>query len=237
MSYRILEWDSNFFGIKVGRISCPTLRQEQLDEILSDMARAHVKLAYWPSDTEIRSSATRELGGRLVDRKTTFEIDFRCLNPGDFISTGLVETYTPSMPVVELEALAIRSGQYSRFRVDPHISSDKFETLYKTWLRRSLTKQIANEVLVIREGGSVVGMVTLVDDQGKGEIGLLAVGPQHTGRRYGEILVRAAQVGFIRNGYRFGQVTTQANNVPACNLYKKCGYSVKTVSYFYHFWL
>lgn len=141
------------------------------------------------------------------------------------------------MPIADLEALAIQSGPYSRFSVDPKLPEEKFIELYKIWINRSLKKEIADEVLVIREGENVVGMVTLGEKDGKGDIGLIAVERDRRGRKYGEALVRAAQCWFIRRGYEFGQAVTQGGNIPACSLYKKCGYSVEKVEYFYHFWL
>ena len=69
------------------------------------------------------------------------------------------------------------------------------------------------------------------------DIGLIAVNRNYRGKRFGEMLVRHAQYWFINNGYNIGQVVTQGTNIPACNLYKKCGYSVEKVEYFYHFWL
>jgi dTDP-4-amino-4,6-dideoxy-D-galactose acyltransferase len=236
-AYQLLVWDTRFFGVTVAKILSLSLKQEEIREILVDMGRNGVKLAYWQSNKKIVDNKAKTLGAQFVNRRALFEVDFQSLNPGKFISTDTVERYTSSMSVVELEALAIQSGEYSRFSVDPNVPRDKFENLYKIWIRNSLNKESANEVLVIREGKSIVGMVTLGERNGKGDIGLIAVDSNYRGRKFGEKLVRAAQDWFIRNNYRSGQVITQIENIPACNLYKKCGYSITEVVYCYHFWL
>ena len=237
MHYHILDWDTQFFGIRVAKISSAIREWEQMKEILSQMGKNDVKLAYWASYREIAERDAETVGGRLVDKKTTFGMELRTLKLDDFIPTDMVEVWKPSMPTNDLELLAVQSSKYSRFSVDPNVPNGKSKELYKIWLRKSLYKELADEVLVIRENENVVGMATLGEKNGKGDIGLIAVEERCRGRKFGEMLVRAAQIWFITNGYKFGQVVTQAENTPSCNLYKKCGYSVEKVEYFYHFWL
>ena len=237
MQYQILDWDSDFFSVTVARITEPVLNEQKLSELHSELKAKGVNLVYWPSSREFEGEIVKRFGGILADTKMTFAMDFRSLNPEEFVSTDIVQAYTQSMPISDLEDLAIQSGEYSRFVVDQNIPRDKFVSLYNIWINRSLSKDIAEEVLVIREGKRVVGMVTLGNKNGRGDIGLIAVDRNCRGKQYGEKLVRAAQRWFIENGYGFGQVVTQGMNIPACNLYKKCGYSVEKVEYFYHFWL
>ena len=192
---------------------------------------------YWPANQEHNELDINKFGGLLVDLKTTYMIDFVSAALDDFLSTDIVIPYSVSMQLQDLEALAIQSGQFSRFAIDPHLPREKFIMLYKIWMDRSLRREIANEVLVIEEAGHVVGMVTLTEKEDRGNIGLIAVDASSRGKKYGETLVRAAQKWFIKNGYKIGQVVTQGNNISAGNLYKKCGYSVEKVEYYYHFWL
>jgi dTDP-4-amino-4,6-dideoxy-D-galactose acyltransferase len=233
----ILEWDSEFFGIKAARINTPDLTEPELRTVLARLVAEGVRLVYWPAHNQCDDKAIGRLGGCLVDTKTTFVIDFRALDLAAFLSTSIVEAYIPSMPAADLERLAIQSGAYSRFAVDPQFPREKFLALYSIWIARSLNREIATEVLVIREGAAVVGMVTLGEKNGRGDIGLIAVDERCRGRKYGETLVRAAQQWFIAQGYALGQVVTQGENRPACALYVKCGYTIDKIEYYYHFWL
>ena len=237
MQYQILNWDTDFFGVTVARITEPVLNELEVSDILLELKAKGVHLVYWPSSCELKGEFVKRFGGRLVDNKMTFAMDLRRLSSDEFISTDIVEAYTQSMPIRDIEGLAIQSGEYSRFGVDHNIPREKFAALYKIWINRSLRKEIAEEVLVIREGDRVVGMVTLGNKNGRGDIGLIAVDKNYRGKKFGEKLVRAAQKWFVKNGYEYGQVVTQGMNIPACNLYKKCGYSIQTVEYYYHFWL
>ena len=147
------------------------------------------------------------------------------------------EFYHSSMPESDFKELAVQSGVFSRFSVDPDFPGEKFIALYTLWIRKSIHKEIADEVLVIREGEKAAGMVTLDHKDGKGDIGLLSVSQECRGKKYGEMLVRGAQCWFMDHSCRFGQVVTQGDNTAACALYQKCGYSVGKVEFFYHFWL
>jgi len=237
MSYQILDWDTNFFGITVARINKKKLSKQELLNVLLKLKANNIRLVYYLSDHFVEKNIIKEFNGNLADHKTTFSIDFKLQDwskdPLDYV----VEPYSQSSPIKDMEDLAVQSGKYSRFSVDKNIPREKFLTLYTTWINRSLRKEIAEEVLIIRESNQVVGLITLGNKNGRGDIGLIAVDKKYRGKKYGEKLVRAAQLWFVKNGYNFGQVITQESNVPACNLYKKCGYTLKKVEYFYHFWL
>jgi dTDP-4-amino-4,6-dideoxy-D-galactose acyltransferase len=237
MDYQLLEWDTNFFGMKVARITVPDMSIERVGSTLAELKRNGFTFIYWPANQEHNQHDIDKLGGLLVDLKTTFMIDLSSAILDDSMPIDIVTPYSVTVPLEDIESLAVQSGQFSRFATDPHLPREKFIMLYKTWVNRSLRQEIAKEVLVIDEGGHAVGMVTLTDKNGRGNIGLIAVDSNSRGKKYGETLVRAAQKWFIKNGYKIGQVVTQGKNISACNLYIKCGYSVENVEYFYHFWL
>ncbi|MCK4978743.1 MAG: GNAT family N-acetyltransferase [Candidatus Delongbacteria bacterium] len=236
MNYQILDWDSNLFGIKVAKIIEPDLSADEIKSILCELKQKSVELVYWASDKKCNDEI-KQLEGRLVDIKTTFIADLSNLSSQNNDLTDIVEPYSRSMPIVDLEDLAIQSGEFSRFAVDPNFKRTNFIALYKIWINKSINKEIAKQVLVIKEYNKIIGMITLGEKNGRGDIGLLAVCKNYRGKGYGEKLVSAAQSWFIQNGYTTGQVVTQDKNISACNFYKKYGYSVDKIEYFYHFWL
>lgn len=236
MKYQLLTWDSDFFGIKVAKINQATLQQEDLAKLLSQMKNEKIDLIYWPTAKEQKSvPILQRYSGALVDQKVTFVIPLQ-ESASSSATKSIVEVYTESMPFNDLESLAVQSGSFSRFSIDKHISNEKFEELYKIWIKRSLQKEIAEQVLVIREERQVVGMITVTKKNKRGEIGLLAVDKNSRGKKYGQLLIKAAQKWFIQQGITTGQVVTQGMNYPACALYQKCGYGLEKTEYYYHFW-
>lgn len=64
--------------------------------------------------------------------------------------------YTAAAPDSELLSLALNSGEFSRFKLDPLFSAELFEKLYTRWITRSVRKEIAWQVLVAKEGCSTL---------------------------------------------------------------------------------
>lgn len=237
MQYRVLDWDTKFFGFKIAEINQSQQGSRELEKILSTLKKQKIRLVYWVSDLVCEDVILKTYGGKLVDEKITFVIDFSDKNSGDFTVSKNVEPYVDSMSLAALENLAIQSGEYSRFAVDPNIPRKQFIDMYKTWIWKSLRKELADEVFVLQDTDRIAGMVTLGEKNKRGDIGLIAVDSASRNKNFGQTLVRAAQNWFMVNNYQFGQVVTQGQNTAACNLYKKCGYTVEKTEYSYHFWL
>lgn len=240
VGYRMLDWDSDFFGFKVAAIVPSRLDDKELERLLGSLKTQGVTLVYWASDSLDSTSQTAalSLGGFLADRKVTYEMDFGSGLPAEAgPRPGGVEVYGSRAPDEDLYHLALVSGGHSRFKLDPRFPRDRFEALYRLWIERSTSGEIAKTVLVVRVEGPIAGMVTLEDREGTGTIGLIAVAPGREGKGLGLFLVRAAQGWFADEGFRRGRVVTQAANAAACGLYEKCGYSLAKTEHLFHFWI
>lgn len=237
--FQLLDWDSEFFGFAVARILPDKMSSAELGQTIASLKEHRVGLAYWASDPNDEESqkAARSGDGFLADRKVTYVIDVGRVADPVAGTEWITEEYGDPLPCGELEALAVRAGTYSRFKVDPRMPDGKSAELYKMWIRNSVKKTLADAVLVIRDAGRIAGMVTLGEKQGRGDIGLLAVAVGMQGRNIGVSLVRAGQRWARGKGYRFAQVVTQGENVAACRLYEKCGYTIDKIENFYHFWI
>ena len=135
--YKILEWDSNFFGFKVVKILPNYLDVKTLDNTLEIMKSENVSLVYWA--TNDNNSETKNfiqsLGGILVDKKVTFSMEIvKGMNVEANIDNS-IEEYKLPVPNEELETLSLESGKYSRFNVDKKIGKSKYEELYKLWIK------------------------------------------------------------------------------------------------------
>jgi dTDP-4-amino-4,6-dideoxy-D-galactose acyltransferase len=249
--YRRLDWDSGVFGFPVGEIVAPHFPPDALHVALAEARADGRRLVYWRTAEAGDSATLAETGGSLVDRKVTFvacpiprpaspddKVGARgSANPDGARLEPQVEPCLPGMPVADLEALAIQSGEYSRFAFDPDFPRDKFLALYRIWIQRSLAKEIADEVLAVRDGGRAVAMITLGARNGRGDIGLVAVDAAYRRRGLGKRLFDAAHAWFGKRNLAACQVVTQERNREACALYHRLGYRVERVEYVHHFWL
>ena len=237
--YEILDVDSEIFGFPVAKILPDKLSRGELERVISRLKQENVRLAFWASNPKDKESqqAARLCHGFLADKKVTFVIDIGQIPERPAGIDWKIEEYVDALPCAELENLAIQVGRNSRFGADPRIPEDKLLALYTLWIRNSVNRQVADAVFVVRQSGRVVGMVTVGVKNGRGNIGLFAVDQVLRRKNLGISLVRAAQEWARRKGFRFAQVVTQGKNVAACRLYRKCGYRVDKVEYFYHFWI
>ena len=235
MDYQLLTWDTKFFEIQTGRIIPTSLQENHLASILTEMRQKGFQLVYWASDHQYAYDF-QPYSGILADKKTTFEINLQNINL-DSLPLPKTEPYSSSLPFSQLEKLAVQSGFFSRFARDDSFPHEKFTALYKTWIRKSVSGEMANEVLVIRKNNHIAGMITLSNKNGVGNIGLISVEEEFRGRKFGQQLVCDGQRWFIQNGCHTAHVVTQGNNLPACRLYEKCGYQKIKIEFYYHFWL
>ncbi len=229
----ILSWDSNFFGVCVARIYATNLDQDKLAELIHGLKRRSVRLVYW-NPSSIPNYDLADFGGVLVDEKTVY-----CIKPRQTEKT--LTSFRNSFPIKlcspDVERLGIACGKFSRFNIDPNITDEQFKNLYRTWIIRSVSKELALEVLGINDKKQLAGLITLGRKGTRGDIGLVGVGEDFRGNRYGEHLVNAAIHWFSDQGFEEVQVVTQGANNPACHLYEKCGFFKESKTPYYHFWL
>lgn len=234
---QLLDWDSTILGLSVAKILAVPLDTKKLVPLLQKLKSQGVKLVYWlvPSKDIISQKAAQHCNGFLVDEKITYCVDLTRLLP--LPANKDIKIYKPDTANSELEAIAIEIGQLSRFSRDPKLNVEQVNRLYKIWINNACKKLVAKIVLVIKKQRIIIGMVAIDEKQGRGDLSLLGVDPQHQGKGFGKQLVHAAQAWCLERGYSISQVVTQKTNPKACHLYESCGYQLEKIEYFYHFWL
>ncbi len=231
---KLLPWDTDFFGYRVARVDRAIVVPEDYQAVCQEFRQQDIALAYYSSPELIPfETASGDYAARLVDRKITFvkgpqkslksELSVRSYSEAEGISPKLID-------------LAVQSGVFSRFNIDPRIGRQKFEELYRTWILRSIKREIAREVLVCQEDDAITGLITLGEKDETGIIGILAVDGNCRGKGIGGRLVHAAEEWCLDAGFSKLGVVTQGNNTPACRFYEHYGFSVESAVYVYHLW-
>ncbi len=206
-------------------------------EAVSNARDEGYKLLYWSARPEpANHTAALASGGQLMDCKRTYVHPLESLTPGDLVVNWFIESYREPAPDKELEALALAAGEHSRFRRDPGFGEALFRRLYLAWIRNSVSRAFAEEVLFIEDFGHKRAMLTLGLHRGRPDIGLVATEAAYRGRGMAGDLVRASLIWAINRDYREAQVTTQAENSGACAFYEAMGYSLEREDWIYHFW-
>lgn len=225
----ILEWDSEFFGFPVACLKAASHPTEAFSELRVN----RIRLAYWFVPLEQRTAEHPGITKVVhADTKLTFAstADLSSESP----NAAIFHSSRVAFPRDELHRLAIQAGHCSRFAVDSNMPTGAFQRLYRTWIDKCLDRELPYEVYFAVDGRQLAGFVTVGEESGRADIGLLGVDPQFRGKGIGTELVR-----FATQVSRFPrcQVVTQQNNIGACRLYRKCGFEVVATEYVYHVWL
>lgn len=230
MKTDILQWDSDFFGVKTASITLNgSETPEDIDRHLSDLKVENVRLVYLFSPRPLLQGNTGKW--LLADRKRSY------LNPSPQ-ANGLPTDVKPFQGNPSaLHSLAIEAGGHSRFAVDPNIPVKKTEELYTTWIDNSVLHGFADHVFTIQDHDEPnAAMITLRRRGGEISIGLLATHPGHRRRGLARKLIYAAETIAAADGLQL-EVTTQADNQEACAFYASCNFNTFTDTYVYHIWL
>lgn len=235
--FRMLDWDTEHFGYKVARIEAKSLNSDGLQNILSALLKEKVKLVYWfidPKD-KISNKAAIENEGFLADEKVTYLT--KVPPKMEPLQDENVKSYLKKPLSDPLKFLSLEAGVCSRYRMDPNCVQGEFERLYTEWIKKSLSGEIAKEVLVYKNKNKEVGFITLGGKNGRCNIGLIATDPLFRGKGIGKALMHVAFEKAVQWGYKEMDVQTQKANVGACKFYERCGFELESIVNIYHFWL
>lgn len=225
-----LEWDTEFWGIETGRFDIK--HEFNIPSNLNEF-----EFVYIFSDRLLNQEELNQVDGKihLADEKRGY---YKKLNYNPVLPNTNIISFTEDRAIPErLYDLAIQSGHYSRFALDPYLPKDGFKQLYRTWLERSVSRAIAEDVLVFETENIIRGFITLGIKNNRPDIGLVAVHSDDRSMGIGAHLLQSAELWALNNSNKNEiQVVTQGANKGACDFYERNGYSVDTVTYIYHYW-
>ncbi|MDD4150683.1 MAG: GNAT family N-acetyltransferase [Bacteroidales bacterium] len=227
-----LEWDSSFFNKKIGRIVFFNSTFADLEDTLKLAKHEKYDLIYVFENVDDETNLLENYRPNLIDTKIILA---KQVEP-ELETDCLIQDFTGSKSNEMIDNLAISSGEYSRFNLDNGFSSADFHNLYKTWIRNSLNRDIADKVF-INADEKITGLITIKITEKIGIIGLVSVSKLAQGQGIGECLVNACNNFLFLNNIKQMEVATQAANLRAISFYKKSGFKIQTRTNIYHFWL
>jgi dTDP-4-amino-4,6-dideoxy-D-galactose acyltransferase len=237
-NYSHLAWDTDCFGFNVARIMQNSPNADELFGTLRTLRDNNYKLAYWyvPAEQYETSRIAHNYGGFLADAKVTYikKVTGTMNPPGTPAYTAA--PYLDKVADSALIKLALQSSEHSRFRLDPAFPKKLCDKLYACWITNSVSKDIAWEVLVVKDHDDYLGLITLGDKGDRANIGLIAIAEHARGKAIGRILMADAERHFAKRSFSLAQVVTQKQNLGACRLYESCGYQIDKIENIFHFW-
>ena len=230
MDIRTLQWDSDFFGLRIGRVDLQT----QADA--TELAKRHEELKQQYNLLyvfDLNAVGFVAEGARLVDEKILYSK--YCENR---VADKDVMLYQQDAPRDYLYKLALVSGGYSRFKLDKRLPEGSYEKMYRLWMNKSCPAAGSNkQIFVYYPDGIAQGMITVDYEGEKAQIGLVAVDPDYQHQGVGTKIMSTLESYLYRKGVVTIDVATQAANTDACRWYDKNGFNVQSKTPIYHWWI
>jgi hypothetical protein len=226
-----LEWDSEFFGVELGRVELDGVDQTDLDLIDEqgrDMGLACLFGTIRPGagDSSVLAQAH---GHRLVEVAIRFD-----RRPGPYVpppSRSVVRHGGPEDMDMLSDALD-RLAPWSRFAVDERFGLSAARRMYEAWVRRAVDESGERFLAIAEDEDGLTGLSTNVRTPVP-RVDLLAVTKPGTG---------ASQAMMSALFEWAGDTVTQAGPCAARNLsvirfVEGCGFSACETHYLFHRWL
>ncbi|MDT0677443.1 GNAT family N-acetyltransferase [Autumnicola musiva] len=232
--FEILDWDSDFFGFKVAKINKGLLLEEASENCFKSLYKNEINLGYFFSNSPIdQSILNNDFYNIILVHKRIPLVKTIIKDCGFDPNISIYKDKYPSEDMIHLAQLA---GSYSRFGVDPNISHDKFNDLFKTWIINSVNKKIASDVLVFKKDDKIIGLATIKIEKGVMYTPLFAVKRKYEGIGVSFSLMRAIETIAFRNDCSTIIGGTQEVNIKALKVYERFGLVPQEPEYIYHLW-
>jgi dTDP-4-amino-4,6-dideoxy-D-galactose acyltransferase len=229
----LLEWDSTFWGVTVGRVAGETLTVDGWAAVDAWARARNVDSLYFlaSSDDPQTTRIAQDAGFLLVDVRVELTQPSR---PVDVARR--VRPFDPG-DLPTLRSIARMSHENTRFYADPHFPRERCSDLYDTWIVRSC-EGWADAVLVAEVEGRAAGYVTCHLDAAsrRGSIGLIAAAAHVRSKGLGRELVIGALHWCRAQDMTEVSVVTQGSNVRAQRTFQACGFRTSATGLWFHRW-
>ncbi|WP_395044763.1 GNAT family N-acetyltransferase [Flavobacterium sp.] len=221
---KYLDWDSNFFKIKVGELIFDKL------DFLIDFS--NFDLIYIKSEQDFDLNLN-DFKNSFSETKAIFtkSPEKKDLSTKFIFSINEVENI-----VKDLYILAFESGKNSRFLLDKNFNNEKFKELYQIWIDNSISKIIADDVFVYVENNKLLGFISYKINDNNATVGLFAVDNNQQGKGIGGKLLSHLENVLTEKNIKKLIISTQLSNIQSCKFYTKQGYQIEKKIYLKHYW-
>lgn len=234
---KYLSWDSDFFEKQIGR--CDTTSEDDLASLsvsLNEAKDQGYKLIYLftPENTTITQSIYNEFDTKLIDTRFIYN---RLIDDSVAYRNPNIYPLQASDDLTKIYELADECGQYSRFNIDKNFLEGAYKKLYRQWMEKSISGEIADNVFVYKLDSEIVGVITLKISDGVGIPGIMATDSKQRGKGIGASYFKFMLNYLLEQKVSKVEFITQKSNRLACRIYDKMNCEISSATDIYHVWL
>ncbi len=221
-----LEWDSVFFGYKVGKLN---FFNEKEFHLSFNKYSNNFHLIYVFSDQKLQFNGINLVDNKLIFVKKIDQTLKKNLNTRIQLYNEINKESNQ-----ELMALALLSGKYSRFKLDVNFKNNEFEKMYQFWIDKHINEN--KKIIVKKNSKELAGFILYSKRKNTIYIELIAVSEKYQGKGIASELINEIEVIGLSLSCEYIEVATQSINNPAVNLYKKNNFELINSIFIYHYW-
>ncbi len=238
--FKLLEWDSSFFGFNIGYVSCRRLTKniesyikEKSKELSIDMVQYNCNC-----HDQVSIMTAENNGYSFVDVRVTFELMLQKVDTDNNELGSVTFRKGEEKDIEKLKKIAGEIYTLSRYYFDQNFNQKKVKEFYEGWLEKGIRGQYDDYCFIIEIDNRAVAFTTVKENgDGTADIGIVGVDNNYSGRSIGTILLKKVIEELKKKNLSVLRVVTQGRNYPAQRLYQKSGFITNQMELWYHKWL
>ncbi|WP_458628872.1 GNAT family N-acetyltransferase [Winogradskyella sp. PC D3.3] len=233
-----LKWDSDFFGLKVGRLTILDNSVFNLDDFLKKVKDDDYDLVYVISyDKMLQNQSLLKANLNLVDIQMTMSLRF---NSNNYITNPYeFRTELNEKELIECYAIAESTSKVSRFYTELSIGTEKTKELYRKWIDNAINKSFSDGLFLEKLNDKVVGIHLIKTDENNDKGYFTLTGVDETIKRMGlGTKLWNQSFGYLANEKKITEVKSPFSfqNKESFNFHLKRGFNkVDEIKYIYHY--
>lgn len=238
MKIEFLKWDSDFFGLKIGKLDVTNLKDFNPIEFRSQAKSENFELIYVFSFNELMNiDLILQSGIELVDVLLSMSKKF---NKTEYLNLPYsLRTDLSNKELIEGFEIAESIAKVSRFYKEKKIGSDKSKKFYRRWLENAINRSFADGVFLSKLDLRVCGIhVVRTDDINQiGYCSIIGIHPDYKVRGIGKQLWEQA-FRYWANEKEIEKcvVPFSLQNIESFNFHLKLGFNkIEEIKYIYHY--
>ena len=238
--FKLMEWDSDFFGFNIGYVSCRRLTKNIETYIKQKSRELNIEMIQYNCNCHDQVSIlTAEKNGySFVDVRVTFELMLRKMNIKNSELDTIIFRKGEEKDIRKLRKTAGEIYTLSRYYFDQKFDHEKVREFYEGWLEKGIRGEYDDYCFVLEVDQQAVAFTTVKEnDDGTADIGIVGVDKNYSGRSLGTILLEKVTNELKKKNLSVLRVVTQGRNYPAQRLYQKSGFITNQMELWYHKWL
>jgi len=238
--FKLLEWDSDFFGLNIGYVSCRRLTKNIEAYIKQKSLELNIDMIQYNCNCHDQVSIlTAEKNGySFVDVRVTFELMLQKIEVKNSELDSIVFRKGEEKDIKKLRKTAGEIYTLSRYYFDQKFNQEKVREFYEGWLEKGIRGEYDDYCFILEVDQQAVAFTTVKEnDDGTADVGIVGVDKNYSGRSLGTILLEKVITDLQKRNLSALRVVTQGRNYPAQRLYQKSGFITNQMELWYHKWL